>query len=58
MVDNIEEFKEAMKDPEFDKQRIVDAIIILRSLGFSDALIMEVVSSALDILAPIEKEKS
>ena len=58
MVDNIEEFIEAMKDPEFEKQRIVDAIIILRSLGFSDALIMEVVSSALAALAPIEKEKS
>lgn len=58
MVDNIEEFREMMKDPEFDKQRIVDAIIILRSLGFSDDFIVEVVSSALATLAPIEKEKS
>ena len=58
MVDNIEEFREMMKDPEFEKQKIVDAIIVLRRLGLSDALIMEVVSSALDIIAPIEKEKS
>ena len=57
MVDNIEEFREMMKDPEFEKQKIVDAIIVLRRLGLSDALIMEVVSSALAALALIEKEE-
>ena len=63
MVDNIEEFREMMKDPEFEKhnernQRIVDATIVLRRLGLSDDLIMEVVLSALATPAPIEKEKS
>ena len=64
MVNSIEEFKEAMKDPEFEKQvlsgtkSLADAIIIFRRLGFSDDFIVEVVSSAGATLAPIEKEKS
>ena len=63
MVDNIEEFREMMKDPEFEKQvlsgtkSLTDTITIFRRLGLSDDLIMEVVSSALAALALIEKEE-
>ena len=64
MVNSIEEFKEAMKDPEFEKQilsgtkSLAHAIIIFRRIRFSDDFIKEVMSSTLATLAPIEKEKS